>query len=766
MECHSSLGKKHVALCYPSTKKEQITLWQQETEDLVGLLSVGEIIPLSGISDIESILKKLRIKQVLTPEELLQIAISLQATKNLKHYFSLKQDGFKLKRIISVVEKLTENEDLRKVILKSVREDGYILDSASSNLSDIRHEMTNLNQTIRKKMEHLVKNQSMQDLLQEQIITIRSERLVIAVKAGYRNKVPGIVHDQSASGATLYIEPAEFVPLNNRVGELYQNEKKEIYIILKSLTEECAMVIDQLKNNQYQQRYLDFTTAKAKLAIKMHAMAPQTVDSTDIYLSRAYHPLLNRQEAVPITIAMTDDTRMIVVTGPNTGGKTVTLKTVGLLVLMHQSGLHIPVHSESVLGIFEKVFVDIGDEQSIEQSLSTFSSHLKNICKIVDEIDEASLALYDELGSGTDPGEGAALAISILNHNLKVGCKVLATTHYSELKTFAYQTDGVVNASMIFDVETLQPTYQLVLGVSGESNAFAIAKRIGLNEKIIKNAINILEENQSEMINKVQNLEKLQRQLQEEQRLFEEEKKQLKYKQDEVEKKLIEIETYKDKVYKEANAEAIVLLEKTKKEIQEISVSLKEARKQDHLQASLSLANAKKTIDKKIERTKPTQKYRNNQVFDLNKAKVGDEVYLNNFQTNATILAINLKKKLLDVQAGIMKLTVKSSDVSNSTNVKKPQTVTTRRHVSNVKAIHSEIDLRGMTVDDALRVTDRFIDEAYLNNLNQVRIIHGKGTGALRQAIKEALSSSKYIKQHYFAPANEGGDGATVVILK
>ena len=768
-ECSSSLGKKRASMCFPSEDQEQIVAWQEETAEIVSMLAVGETIPLGGIRDLHEVLKKLRIHQVLEAGEFIDIERSLYAAKNLNQFFRVKKNGYHLVRMLEYAESLVVNDSLRAKINRTIREDGYVLDSASVELGNIRRNMAMLQQNIRRKMDQLVKSNHLSEALQEQIVTVRGDRLVVPVKVEYKSRVPGIIHDQSASGSTIYVEPSEVVSLNNKMAQLEQDEKHEIYQILKVLSEECAAEQQALKSNMYHLGIIDFTVGKAQLAIKMDALAPHTLPSTTLHLKRAYHPLLHRETAVPISLHMDDETRIIVITGPNTGGKTVTLKTVGLLVLMHQAGLHVPVHPETEMGIFDKVFVDIGDEQSIEQSLSTFSSHLVNICDIMKNLDEGSLALYDELGAGTDPGEGAALATAILEANLKIHCKTLATTHYSELKTYAYQTPGVQNASMAFDIETLRPTYRLIIGVSGESNAFAIAERIGLPDSIIQNAKEIQEANQNELIDKVKNLESLQRRLNEQEAAFEDERRQIEEEKQLLRKKNAELEEHRAKVQREANAEAVVLLEKARKQVQEVGDELKELRKQDHLQASVALSDLRKDLDQSLDKVKVKKKVAtavNNEPLNINKIKPGDEIFLTNYNMNATVLAVHTDKKTIDVQAGIIKSTVNLNEVSKAKKVRQSKPVTKKRGSMKIKTVRSEIDLRGMTVDEALAAVDRFIDDAYLNNLNQVHIIHGKGTGALRKAIKEKLSSSKYIKQFYYAPANEGGDGATIAILK
>ncbi len=768
VECSASLGKKRAAMCFPSDDYAQIVAWQEETAEIVSMLAVGEQIPLGGIRDLTDVLKKLRIHQVLEAEEFLDIERSLYAAKNLHQFFRTKTGGYHLVHMAEYGDALVADDALRTKINRTIREDGYVLDSASEELARIRREMASLRQTIRRKMDQLVKSSGFSDALQEQIVTVRGERLVVPVKVEYKSRVPGIIHDQSASGSTLYVEPSDVVPLNNKVSQLEQEERHEVYQILKALSEECAADQQLLKSNMYHLGIIDFTVGKAQLAIKMDALAPRTLKNTSLHLKRAYHPLLHRETAVPISLHMDDETRIIVITGPNTGGKTVTLKTVGLLVLMHQAGLHVPVHPETEMGVFDKVFVDIGDEQSIEQSLSTFSSHLVNICDIMENLDAASLALYDELGAGTDPGEGAALATAILEANMSAGCKALATTHYSELKTYAYQTEGVQNASMAFDVETLRPTYRLVIGVSGESNAFAIAERIGLPQIIIENAKEIQEANQNELIDKVKNLESLQRRLNEQEAAFDDERQKIEEEKQTLRRKMEEVEAYRARVQREANDEAIVLLEKARKEVQEVGDELKALRKQDYLQASVGLADMRKRLNKSLDKAQPQKKttVQSHEPLNIDKIKPGDDVYLINYNMNATVLAVHPAKKTLDVQAGIMKSTVKLSEVSRASKARQHKPVTSKRSGMKVKTVRSEIDLRGMTVDEALVAVDRFIDDAYLNNLNQIHIIHGKGTGALRKAIKEKLSGSKYIKQFYYAPANEGGDGATIAELK
>lgn len=767
-ECSSNIGRNRALNVYPSSDIQQIKQWQQETTEIVQLLSLGEEIPLGGITDIRETLSKLKVHAVLEATDFLDIERILYASKNLKRFFAAKASGYHLIRMTDIADRLIVIDELRDAIRLTVREDGYILDSASTELRTIRRKRTQLIASIRSRMNTMIHQSNMDDVLQESIVTIRGDRLVIPVKVEHKNRVPGIIHDQSASGSTLYIEPEIFVAQNNEVTQLEQDEKAEVYRILRTLSDQCAQYWKELRTNMRNLATIDFTVAKARLSIKMRAVAPTTLETTDIHLHRAYHPLLDGNTAVPISIDMDNETRMIIITGPNTGGKTVTLKTVGLLALMHQAGLHIPVRSDSELGVFDHIFVDVGDEQSIEQSLSTFSAHLTNICSILNKLDDHSLTLYDEIGVGTDPGEGAALATAILNENLRWGGKTLATTHYSELKTYAYQTAYVQNASMEFSVETLRPTYRLIIGISGESNAFAIARKIGISEKIIKNAEEIIQKQENDLSQKVKNLEKTQRKLNEEEERIAHERAQLENEKQIIQAKIKEIEREKADAKRQASQEAEKLLMETRKQIQTVSQELKELRKQDIAAASVSLAGLRNQVDTQLAKTqvKHPKKMSAEPISNPDQLKVGDVVFLAKYNSNATVLSVNHSKKLAEVQAGIMKLTVPFSELSRGKN---SHSVIHKKKASSsagVKAVHSEIDLRGLTVDEALVKVDQFIDEAYLNNLHQVHIIHGKGTGALRKAIQQKMQNSKYVENYYFAPANEGGDGATIAVIK
>jgi DNA mismatch repair protein MutS2 len=767
-ECSSNIGRNRALNVYPSSDIEQIEQWQKETSEIVQMLSLGEEIPLGGITDIRDVLSKLRVHAVLEATDLLDIERILYASKNLKRFFAAKASGYDLTRMADIADRLIEIDELRDAIRLSVREDGYILDSASDQLRTIRRKRAQLIASVRSRMNAMIHQSGMDDVLQEGIVTIRGDRLVIPVKVEHKNRVPGIIHDQSASGSTLYIEPEIFVAQNNEVIQLEQDEKAEVFRILRALSDQCAQYWKELRANMRNLATIDFTVAKARLSIKMRAVAPKTLETTDIHLHRAYHPLLDEATAVPISLDLDSETRMIIITGPNTGGKTVTLKTVGLLALMHQAGLHIPVRSDSELGVFDQVFVDVGDEQSIEQSLSTFSAHLTNICDILKNLDERSLALYDEIGAGTDPGEGAALATAILNENLRWSGKTLATTHYSELKTYAYQTEYVQNASMEFSVETLRPTYRLIIGVSGESNAFAIARKIGISDTVIENAREIMRQQENDLSQKVKNLEKTRRLLNEEEDRINRERAELEDEKRIIHAQLAEAEREKANAKKQASQEAEKLLLETRKQIQTVSQELKELRKQDIAQASVSLAELRHQVDDQLSKTqiKRPRKISTGPALDPNQIKAGDSVFLASYNSNATVLSVNLSKKTAEVQAGIMKMTVPLADLSRGKN---PRAVIRKKRSASsgsVKAVHSEIDLRGLTVDEALAKVDQFIDDAYLNNLRQVRIIHGKGTGALRKAIKQKLATSKYVESAYFAPANEGGDGATIAVIK
>ncbi len=702
----------------------------------------------------------------LNPAELLRIAGVLRCTRTVKAY----ADGSESTVLDPLFFELTPNKYLEDRISNSILSEEEISDSASSALSDIRRHIRAANAKIRESLQKIINSPTYSKYLQENIITIRSDRYVVPVRAEHKNDIPGLVHDVSGSGNTYFIEPIQAVNANNELRELLSKEQKEIERILAELSAEAAAHREDISTDYEMLVQLDLIFAKARLSYEMHALEPAVHSDGSINLKRARHPLIDRKVCIPITVSLGVDFDALIITGPNTGGKTVTLKTIGLLTLMAECGLHLPVDDGSFISVFDAVLADIGDEQSIEQSLSTFSSHMKNIVEIVNTCDSSSLILFDELGAGTDPTEGAALAISVIEFCRKMGARIAATTHYAELKVYGMKTPRVTNASCEFDVETLRPTYRLLVGVPGKSNAFNISRRLGLPEDIIKNARDLVNESDLNFEDVMDQLEQ-QRQAMEQARL-EAERLRLETEQQkkQADKYAEEIAREREKAVQKARAEAQSIIETARMTANRAFEEIKQMRKQvqDNLdvqglnarQSELrrSLNEAEDQLGEKrrqVERPAPTRAI-----------AVGDTVELLKIGSKATVLAVN-KDGSLQLQAGIMKITAKPDEVylleAETNSVKK---IIERSHRElRAAPSASEVDLRGMTTDEAIQTMEIFLDNAILGNLASVRIIHGKGTGALRKAVQAALRRRKDIVGFRLGVYGEGEDGVTVVQL-
>ncbi len=761
----SSLGKQRAQTIVPSTDFEEVVLLQEQTDEAVKVLRLKGNVPLGGISDIRPSVKRAKIGSMLGSLELLDIAGTIYGGRQLKKFIqTMVEDGVELPILESYVERILPLMELEQSIKHCIDDNGHVMDGASDKLRSIRVQLRSSESRIREKLENIVRSSSAQKTLSDAIITIRNDRYVIPVKQEYRGTYGGIVHDQSSSGATLFIEPQSVVDLNNTLQEARVQEKLEIEKILFELTGEVAEVADSLLENVNILADLDFMFAKAGYSQKIRASKPTMNNLGHIRIFKARHPLISPDEVVPNDIELGRDYTSIVITGPNTGGKTVTLKTLGLFTLMAQSGLQIPALDGSELAVFENVYADIGDEQSIEQSLSTFSSHMVNIVDILNKVDSNSLVLFDELGAGTDPQEGAALAISILDEVYNRGARVIATTHYPELKAYGYNREGVINASVEFDIETLSPTYKLLIGVPGRSNAFEISKRLGLKEDVITRAKEHVSTESNTVENMIASLENSKREAETELTEAESIRKDAEILHKELQKQIQEFNDKRDKLFDKAQDKAHETINKAKQEAEEIIKELRKMRTDQHaIVKEHELIEAKRRLEEaapNLSKKKQVSAAKVKQDF-----QVGDEVKVISFNQKGHLLE-KVGSKDWQVQMGIMKMKVNEADLEY---VSRPKPVETKP-LATVKGkdyhVSLELDLRGERFENALVRVEKYIDDALLAGYPRVSIIHGKGTGALRQGVQEYLKNHRSVKSIRFGEPGEGGSGVTVVTFK
>jgi DNA mismatch repair protein MutS2 len=648
----------------------------------------------------------------------------------------------------------------------SIDENGTVLDGASDQLRGIRQKLRSTESRIREKLESLIRSSSAQKMLSDAIVTIRNERFVIPVKQEYRSAYGGIVHDQSSSGATLFIEPQAIVTLNNELQEAKVKEKQEIERILIALTVQVAEVANELRQNVYLLGELDFMFAKGRYSHELKASKPKMNDRGYIKLVKAKHPLIAQEDVVANDIELGDQYTSIVITGPNTGGKTVTLKTLGLFTLMAQAGLQIPALDGSEMAVFKHVFADIGDEQSIEQSLSTFSSHMVNIVDILQKVDHESLVLFDELGAGTDPQEGAALAISILDQVYERGARVVATTHYPELKAYGYNREGVVNASVEFDIETLSPTYKLLIGVPGRSNAFEISKRLGLSAEVIERAKGYIGSETNKVENMIASLEDSRRQSEHELEEAEELRKEAQKLHKELQSQIIEFNEKRDKLYEKAEEKDQATVKAASEEAEKIISDLRKMSQKNHaLVKEHELIEARKRLEDAVPTLEKSKKKPAAPKKQERTLQAGDEVKVLSWGQKGTLVE-RVSNNEWQVQMGIMKMKVKEKDLEYISSPKPVET----KPLATVKGkdyhVNLELDLRGERYENALIRVEKYIDDALLANYPRVSIIHGKGTGALRKGVQEYLKNHRSVKNIRFGEASEGGSGVTVVEFK
>lgn len=763
----SSLGRELVDELKPSYSFEDVRRLQKETSEAATVLRLKGDVPLGGIVDIRASVKRTKIGGMLTASELNDIAATIYGGRRLKQFIlSIIEDGTDLPHLQRYAEQIVPLTELERAIKRCIDDHGDVVDHASDQLRTIRQQIRSFEASVRSKLESIIRSSHTQKMLSDQLITIRNDRFVIPVKQEYRQAFGGLIHDQSASGATLFIEPEAIVQLNNNLRDAKLKEKYEVERILRELSKKVSAEAEALLENVSILAQIDLMFAKAYYAKEIKGTEPKLNENGYIRLKQARHPLLDRDKVVPIDVELGKEFRTLIITGPNTGGKTVTLKTVGLLTLMAQSGLHVPAQEDSELAVFKRVFADIGDEQSIEQSLSTFSSHMTNIVSILGEVDFESLVLFDELGAGTDPTEGAALAIAILDDVHERGARVIATTHYSELKGYAYNREGVMNASVEFDVETLKPTYRLLIGVPGRSNAFAISKRLGLSERIIERAKAQIATDKNEietMITKLDESRKLAEAEWEEAERIRREAEKL---HQELKEKLEQLERQKQQILKEAEAKAEKAVEKAREEAEWIIAELREMKERGLQVKEHELIDAKKMLDEAVPQLTARQK-RAKQLAKKAQVNVkpGDEVKVLSLGQKGFVVE-EIGEDEVQVQIGVMKMTVKKADlqpIDRPSPLETKPLVTVRGSDYHVKP---ELDLRGKRYEEAMQLVEKYLDDAVLAGYQRVSIIHGKGSGALRRGVKQLLKNHPHVKSERDGGITEGGLGNTIVELK
>ncbi len=763
----SEEGKARCASLRPSTDADEIRDALAQTTAACHLITLKGSPTFHDVKEVASSLDRADRGGSLSTVELLRIAGVLRCARAVKSYADADAQESCLDPLFFA---LNANRYLEERITNSILSEDEIADAASSELADIRRHMRIQSAKARESLQKIISSPSYSKFLQEPIITMRDGRYVVPVKAECKGSIPGLVHDVSSSGSTFFIEPMQSVNANNELRELLLREQKEIERILAELSAETANHKDDIVSDYHILVELDTIFARGRLSFQMRAIEPEIRTDGQLELKRARHPLIDPKKVVPITVRLGSDFDTLVITGPNTGGKTVTLKTIGLFTLMAECGLHLPVDDGSSVNVFETVYADIGDEQSIEQSLSTFSSHMKNITQILDQCDRDSLVLFDELGAGTDPAEGAALAIAVIEFCRQMGARVAATTHYAELKVYAMRTAGVTNASCEFNVETLQPTYRLLIGVPGKSNAFAISRKLGLSEEIIKKARNLVGQNDldfEDVLNQLESQRQAMEQARAEAEQLRRETQQTKQKSEEY---YAEIKREREKTVEKARAEAQRIIDEARATANSVYDELKQLRKQmrdaaDAQGINERQAQLRRSLNEAESRLSPQRKAEPRPA-PSRAPRAGDTVELLKLGTKATVLSV-AKDGTLELQAGIMKVTAKPEEVyllenEQQKQVKKYIKETTRQMRS--APVSSEIDLRGMTVDEAIGVLDIFLDNAIMANLPTVRVIHGKGTGALRKGLQEHLRR-RGVKDFRLGVYGEGEDGVTIISL-
>lgn len=765
-KCESDLGREVAESTDISISETEINNRLKETDEAVDIIDKKGAPPLFGIHDIKEATARLDLGGTLGARSLLNVADFLRVSRLLKKYIEEEDDEGKSHEIIEdMASLLFTSKQIEDRISECIISEDEISDSASPKLRQIRRNIFVKNKQIREKLDSIVNSGS--KYLQDNIVTMREGRYVIPVKSENKNKIKGLVHDMSATGQTAYIEPIAVVNLNNELKTLEIEEREEIERILAELSAYVSDYSLQIKGNQDILSRLDFIFAKAKLAIEMEATKPKINNDLSLKLFKARHPLLKKNEVVPIDISLGKEFTSLIITGPNTGGKTVTLKTVGLLNIMAQYGLFIPAEEGAQVGIFDKIFSDIGDEQSIEQSLSTFSSHMVNIVNILENADERSLVLFDELGAGTDPTEGAALARSIMDFMLERKIRCISTTHYNQLKTYALTTEGVQNASMEFDVDTLRPTYRLIIGIPGKSNAFLISKRLGLRDDIIEDAKKQMSQDSIEFEKVLENIEKDRWEIEKHRSEAELYKIDLEKQNKRLEEELASMKEKREDILEKARREARQIINRAKEEselaLSEIKDVVSEVSKDQARRLQESQDLIRENLNKASKKDKILIEAVKNPAENI---KPGETVMIASLNAKGTVLELPDSNGDVLVQAGMMKMKVKKEAIIRIDDEESSKSSTKNIIKHKSRTATTEIDVRGRNFDDAKVEVDKFLDDSYLSGLKSVRIIHGKGTMVLREKLRADFKKNKYIKSFDDASYNEGGNGVTVVTFK
>lgn len=768
-------GAKEIAeSLVPSADLHTVRQTLRETDEGRILLRLNPLFSVRGAREIRPYLERCERGGILNPAELLEIRDTLKAARQIRQTIlesktAEKESYQELFSLRQIIERIIPQKEIEDGVSRCIAEDGNIQDRASDELARLRRALKTGQQRIKDGIEGILRNPNYQKMLQDSVVTLRGDRYVVPVKLEYSSAFPGIVHDQSASGATVFVEPLAVVRLGNELREVMLKEDREMQRILQQLALAIAVKVPELFILYEALARLDFILGKARLSEKMEGGSPHLADQPIVKLVRARHPLLNGP-VVPISVELGKEYRFIIITGPNTGGKTVTLKTVGLMVVMAQSGLHIPVEGDSGIGIFKRVFVDIGDEQSVEQSLSTFSGHMKNIVEIMEEADRDSLVLFDELGAGTDPAEGAALAMALLKELLTRRSCGIATTHYGALKTFAYETPGVENASVEFDSETLKPTYRLLIGVPGRSNALAIAQRLGLDQKILAEARAGLSERQSKESDLLENLEESQRAIEITKVKVEDEYRQARQRSEEIKNRNLELDEKVEEIIRKAKEEAVEIVRRARTEAGIVIKEIKEAQKLERRAQDTAMAKARQGLKQLSENTYGTKAGKNHQGIRPEQLEIGQAVYLPNLGQKGQVLQKPDNNNEVLILAGILKINVPVSELRIIDETRKTEhfanTIKGSFGLSKAAALRSEIDLRGKLVEEAEELLDKYLDDAVITGINQVSVIHGKGTGALRAGIHLFLKKHPHVKAYRLGEYGEGDTGVTIVDLK
>ncbi len=765
------LARDLVEKLEPSNDIDDIRRMQEETSEAYRVLVRYGDIDYSSATHIKHLVSKASLGSMLFIEDLYDIMQNIFLVSSIKRYLktAIDDENLKLNHLRRLYDSLASLDDLKKKLSTTIVSRDEIADNASSTLRSIRRSKKLKNQAIEDKLNSYITSDKTKKYLQDAIVTMREGRYVIPVKNEYRSSVEGMIHDISQKGSTVFIEPTAVVKLNNELRELENEEKKEIERILYELSSEVSEYKAYLETNEEALKSISFIFARARLAREMRATEPVLNDKGYVNLKNARHPLIPKDKVVPTTVELGDEYTSLIITGPNTGGKTVSLKTVGLITLMAKSGLNIPCDNNSSVAVFDKVYADIGDEQSIEQSLSTFSSHMKNIVHIVENAEYNDLVLFDELGAGTDPTEGAALAISILKLFRERRIRTMATTHYSQIKFYALTSEGVKNASMEFNVDTLSPTYRLIIGIPGKSNAFEISKRLGLDQKIIDSAKELLNENDTRFEDVLKAIEEDRTEIENKRIKINEENEEIERLREKLENKNKKLEEKQEAIINKAKEEAREIVKKAKSESAFIIDELKDisslSKKEDRRRLQEAKDYLRELEDENRLKIKDNKKRTKEIPKDI---KLGESVRIISIDKFGEVETLPDDKGDLNIQVGIMSVRSNINDIERSESKEEVKVEKKTKSINKAKSknISSEINLIGRTVDEAILLLDKYLDDAYLARLKEVRIIHGKGTGTLRDAVRKYLQNSKHVIEYREADYTEGGSGATVAVIK